>query len=107
MSSPEQIDKDEDKRVERLRRTAQNRPSLSVSKSRRYSRVFTAPRRILGYSTPAALGDAIRRAIANKEYAMSHRTDGLVEHVRNGKPLTAKGAALLGVTWDDGEGKKN
>ena len=107
MSGPERIDKTEHKRAEQLSKSARQRPSLHFSESERHSQAYTLPRRIMGYSTPAALGDALRREILKREYAKAHHADGLVVHVRNGKPLTAKGAALLGVPWDGEKTKEN
>lgn len=99
--TPEGIDKAEDKRVEQLRSAARQRPSLHISNAkRRSSRAYVPPMRILGYSNSAALGDAIRKKILDREFAMAYRADGLVVHVCDGKPLTAHGAALLGVPWD-------
>jgi hypothetical protein len=98
-TDPTKMDKAEEKRVASLRSKAKKRPHLSYAKGRKRTTSFRLPRKILGYSSSFAAGDALRREILRREYALTHRTDGVVEHVRDGKPLTAKGAAILGVPW--------
>ena len=113
MPTPEQIDRDEHTRVLRLREKARARPHLtayrgtagteaqSSAQRARYEnqKGFNLPRKILGYSNAVVLGDAIRKQIIRTEYAKAHAADGLIVHVKDGKPLTAEGAKMLGVSW--------
>lgn len=52
----------------------------------------------LGYTNSLALGDMIRRKLVNRALSEAMRAEA-VEHVKDGKPLTAHGARLLGVPW--------
>jgi hypothetical protein len=112
MPTLEQQDRDEHNRVMRLRNAAKARPHLNQSRAvvlkergnevprfTRDSKAFNLPMRVLGYSDAATLGDAVRKAIISAELARFHRSDGLVIHVKDGKPLTAEGARRLGVPW--------
>jgi hypothetical protein len=108
----EKMDRDDHKRFMERVKAARQRPHITqtmanpikqvgngVPHRTHYSRGFVLPQRVLGYSSPAALGDAVRKAIINREIALSHRGDGLMIHVKDGKPLTEKGAKMLGVAW--------
>jgi hypothetical protein len=101
--NPDSIDREEDNRVAEMRRAAKGRPHLTFSNAKRRGGdgyvSFNLPRKITGYSNSAALGDAVRREIIKREWVEAHREDGLVIHVKNGKPLTEHGAKLLGMAW--------
>ena len=95
---PNLMDRADDKRVKYVRRAARSRPHLETAKDSESSVPFCF-HGVLGPSNPAALADLIRRRIQARNTAESHAEDGLVVHVRDGKPLTAHGAKLLGVPW--------
>jgi hypothetical protein len=98
---PIRMDIEERKRIIALRHAARQRPHLTQCKEEpagRSQHVYL-PISSLRYSNAAALGDALIKAIVSREEALSHRTENLTVHVKNGKPLTAKGAKLLGVPW--------
>ena len=105
---PIRMDIEERKRIIALRHAARQRPHLTQCKEEPAGggdvRLFRSqhvylPISSLRYSNAAALGDALIKAIVSREEALSHRTENLTVHVKNGKPLTAKGAKLLGVPW--------
>lgn len=97
---PRKIDRDEDKRVAKMRKDARSRQHFKLSKdSTKRSVSIRLPRAVMGYSSPAALGYAIQKQIMLREYAMAQREVGVVQHVKDGKPLTEKGAQMLGVSW--------
>jgi hypothetical protein len=53
----------------------------------------------VGYSSPHALGDAVRAAMVKRiEFQLEQGV--AVRHVKDGKPLTAHGAELLGMPWE-------
>ena len=87
--SIESDNRHESARVKALRDRARKRPHLTPAKFGPRSQGFTLPRTVLGYSNAVAMGDAVRKAIVAREYALAHREDGLVVHVKDGKPLTA------------------
>ena len=52
----------------------------------------------LGISNAATLGDMlVHKIIRREEFELMQGTT--VQHVKDGKPLTALGAKLLGVPW--------
>ena len=55
-------------------------------------------RGVLTLSSPQAVGDMIQRRIVKREEFEALQGEPVV-HVKNGKPLTAQGAKLLGVPW--------
>ncbi len=97
----------ERKRVEALLAAERHRPHLKegrisqakcrADRKRRTGQfVFVGTR--LGYSSSHAFGDAIRASIVSSiEHGLNHGAG--VAHVKNGKPLTAHGAQLLGLPW--------
>lgn len=102
-ANPAAMDRDEDRRVQRMAQAARRRPHLTASVTKQRGRSVAvmsvgAGRGVLKYSSQIALGDAIRRRIERREAFEAMQGVG-VEHVRNGKPLTPKGAAMLGVAW--------
>lgn len=83
-----------------MRHEAKSRPHLTASNARQSRRnsTFQFLPRTLGFSSPAAVADIIRRKIIARENAAALQDPGVC-HVKNGKPLTEYGAKLLGVEW--------
>lgn len=105
---PSKIDKQEDERVKAMRKAARSRPHLTFAgENCKRVKFVTLNRKIMGYSSPAALGDAVRRELLRQEWRESQREVGMVQHVKDGKPLTEKGAQMLGVPWVPTEIKEN
>ena len=60
---------------------------------------YTSKRDVNLGRTGAILGGYLLRDEIERELHREH----VVEHVRDGKPLTAVGARLLGVPWKEGK----
>lgn len=88
MKSPERIDREEDRRVNAMRREARIRPHLSfgerphTKRALRSGLMFFPGNKVLGYSSPHALGDAVRANIEREEArrAMQGTCRVLVKH---------------------------
>ena len=74
----------------------------SIKKTERAGAVTVATlnpsRGVLGYSNAIVAGDMIRRKMVRLEEFESMQGTPIL-HVKNGKPLTAQGAKMLGVEW--------
>ena len=108
-SNPERMSREEHRRVLELAKKARRRPHLKpedlvsdnpwkAKAQNRSARNILVPSRLLGYSSAIALGDAVRQQIVRRE-EFAAMQGGTIQHVKNGKPLTAHGAKLLGVAW--------
>jgi hypothetical protein len=107
---PAKMDKEESARVAALHRAAKGRPHLTQARDsvsddphkhksqRAYATEITLNGRVLGYSNAITAGDAVRKAIEKREEFQSMQGKP-VQHVKDGKPLTAYGAKMLGVQW--------
>ncbi len=99
MGVVEEIGRSEHERALRLRRLARSGPHLHLSKSRKYAiSILTGGRRRLSYSDACTAGDAVQKQI-QRHVEFEAMQGKPVVHVKNGKPLTAEGARLLGVPW--------
>lgn len=106
----EQLDRAEDKRVERMARAAKRRPHLYVSQDKSSSRgrhkkmtfSLNMNARTLGLTEAGAVQLIQKKAEARVRAAEYVREHPPVIHVKNGKPLTEHGAKLLGVPWTPG-----
>ncbi len=99
------INRDLKHRREELEQRARRRPHFPVAKragsARRKETTFSLNlgTRILGL-TEAGVVDLLQRKMRNRVESEALR-EPCVIHVKDGKPLTAHVAALLGVPWPD------
>jgi hypothetical protein len=111
MPTPESIEREERKRV--IRMAEEGRRNRGVIKgstakpSKRQVRegsrkmlecAITLRGGVLTVSNAIAAGDLIRSMIVHREEFESKQSTPII-HVKDGKPLTAHGARLLGVPW--------
>lgn len=108
----DRIDKEEDDRVKEMaRKRKKDGPVIKISKNDEYNNKNTKKResersfclnlnnRSLGFTREGIAG-LIQRKIESRAKAIAYQAERpCVEHVRNGKPLTEKGAKMLGVAW--------
>ena len=74
------------------------RGRVSRSIRRSYPRSVSLGLSVLGFSSAQVAGDfVIQNFLKRQEFEAQQGAP--VTHVRNGKPLTAKGAKMLGVSW--------
>ena len=111
--SIERIDQEENARINRLLKRARENHAVISQGSESHAATRSARNRlnhnkvlnlegnhILNYYTPQAMGDAIMRTLRRREEFKAMQGEPVV-HVKNGKPLTAYGAKLLGVPWHE------
>jgi len=102
------IDREEQDRIVKLRQTArEHRSTLKVSdrlfgsRSKRRKATFHLEMntRVLGL-TQAGVESLIQKKLIARATGEAFRSDqAAIQHVKDGKPLTAIGAKLLGIEW--------
>jgi hypothetical protein len=109
-SSPEQIDREESARVERLRKAArEGHARLQISKESahygskkqqvRSTYALNISARQLGL-TRDGVASLIQQKMSARDRAEEFKNQNPpTVHVKDGKPLTAQGARMLGVPW--------
>lgn len=101
----EHFDREERDRVRNLAKEAKaNRLVIreTKAKARGYSFRQQLSAGVLGIRDSFTLGDMIAHKRERRAEFLAMQGTPVV-HVKNGKPLTAKGAAMLGVPWDGGQ----
>lgn len=99
------IDREERKRLEELRRKAKEshvvvKSSDDPGRRKRYIRVkFTPGKYQLGWQAQTLGELVVRKAIHAATRDAYLEENPPIVHVKDGKPLTAHGAKLLGVPW--------